>query len=262
MKKKLLSLALVVAMIAIIAVGSMAYFTDSEGTVNTMTTGNVKITQNEQERNAEGALVKFEQKQKLIPYTGSVGTNGVANEWGASAVINGTEYKMFDQSKNAIDKIVTVTNEGTEDAYIRTLFFFEVPEGNEDFLYDRTLNLVADPGLYGFDCTDRIVTYGGTKFVVCEYYYNNDSMLPAGETSHPSLRQVYLNANIDNEWNDAIGKDGTYDIFVLSQATQAQGFDDAVTALDTAFGDVSTVDESVLKDWMGDCIEIIIDFGF
>lgn len=44
MKKKILSIALVVAMVAVIAAGSLAYFTDTESAKNTFTVGNVNIT--------------------------------------------------------------------------------------------------------------------------------------------------------------------------------------------------------------------------
>lgn len=43
MKKKILSIALVVAMVAVIAAGSLAYFTDKDAAKNTFTVGNVKI---------------------------------------------------------------------------------------------------------------------------------------------------------------------------------------------------------------------------
>lgn len=44
MKKKILSIALVVAMVAVIAAGSLAYFTDTESKDNVFTVGNVNIT--------------------------------------------------------------------------------------------------------------------------------------------------------------------------------------------------------------------------
>lgn len=44
MKKKILSIALVVAMVAVIAAGSLAYFTDKESKDNVFTVGNVDIT--------------------------------------------------------------------------------------------------------------------------------------------------------------------------------------------------------------------------
>lgn len=255
MKKKILAIVLCVAMLAIAIVGgTMAYFTDTKTATNVMTTGNVKIVQNEQERNAAGELVPFSDNHKLVPYTGSVGTTGVANAYGTSATINGVAYNMFDQSKNAIDKIVTVTNEGTEEAYIRTLFAFEVPEDYEndplEFIMDRTLNLVSAVSIKAPDEPVRTFELGTETYVVCYSYYPNESKLAAGATSVPSLRQVYLNAKVDNEWYDMV--DGEYKILVLSQAVQTQGFEDAETALNTAFGDLedtAKVTSDVLAAW-------------
>jgi len=256
-KRKLFTLALTLCMVAILAIGgSLAYFTDSDGATNVMTTGNVKIIQNEQQRGTDGALEAFKDNKKLVPYTGEVGENGVASAWGTSADINGTSYKMFDMSKNAVDKIVTVTNKGTEEAYIRTLFAFEVPNKEQENVYDflvadRILNLTADTKI---NITDRTFTWGGVKYLVCETYYGNESKLAAGATSEPSLRQLYLNANTDNEWYDQVGE--KYNLLVLSQATQTQGFGDAKTALNTAFGDPEKVSQDELEGWFAECVEI------
>ena len=57
MKKKILSIALVVAMVAVIAAGSLAYFTDKDSAENKFTVGNVDIKLNE----------TFEQNSKLLP---------------------------------------------------------------------------------------------------------------------------------------------------------------------------------------------------
>lgn len=54
MKKKIISIALVVAMIAIIAAGSFAYFTDTKQADNTFTVGNVKIELTEPSWNTNG----------------------------------------------------------------------------------------------------------------------------------------------------------------------------------------------------------------
>lgn len=55
MKKKIISIALVVAMIAIIAAGSFAYFTDTKKADNTFTVGNVKITLTEPNWDKQGS---------------------------------------------------------------------------------------------------------------------------------------------------------------------------------------------------------------
>lgn len=54
MKKKILSIALVVAMVAVIAAGSLAYFTDKDSAKNTFTVGNVKIDLIESRFHREG----------------------------------------------------------------------------------------------------------------------------------------------------------------------------------------------------------------
>lgn len=54
MKKKIVSIALVVAMVAVIAVGSLAYFTDTKTADNTFTVGNVNITLTEPNWNSTG----------------------------------------------------------------------------------------------------------------------------------------------------------------------------------------------------------------
>ena len=247
MKKRIITISLVIALLATCFAGTYAYLQDTDAAKNTMTVGNVTIEQIEQKRGANG-LESFTDPYKLVPYTGSVGANGVANAYGASFTMDGVEYTMFDQSKNAIDKIVTVENTGTEEAYIRTLFAFEVPAGNEDFLFDRTLNITFTGAL---EATERIIEVDGVKFYVCYCYYGNDSKLASGATSAPSLRQIYLNANAGNDWYEAVGDE--YDILVLSQAVQAQGFDDAETALNTAFGDPNTAEASKLITWFSEC---------
>lgn len=56
MKKKIISIALVVAMIAIIAAGSFAYFTDTDKADNTFTVGNVKIELTEPNWETQGKI--------------------------------------------------------------------------------------------------------------------------------------------------------------------------------------------------------------
>lgn len=85
MKKKILSLCLVVAMVATAVAGaSMAFLTDEDSDVNVMTLGNVDIEQKED----------FEQGADLFP--------------GCS-----------------VEKLVTVENVGETDVYFRTLIAFE-----------------------------------------------------------------------------------------------------------------------------------------
>ena len=295
MKKKILTLCLVVALAATAIVGgTLAYFSDTDAAKNVMTTGNVKIVQNEQERGANGALVEFQDNHKLAPYTGKIWEGGMASEWGASFSIGGTEYNMFDTSKNAIDKIVTVTNNGTEACYVRTLFAFEMIPVKDDsgnitgwinplkdgscgtgkYIYATCANGAGGKSLrsWTYDADNEFglnvkqgepVTFemDGVRYVVMEHIYNG--ILSAKATTAPSLRNFYLNANAGNEWYDLVG--GEYNILVLSQATQVQGFAadpatfdyaEAKTALNTAFGGVDEfykISAETYATWFAEC---------
>lgn len=91
-KKKILVLALTIAMVAILAVGgSLAYLTSTDSATNTFTVGNVKIDLIEQQKGANG-LEDFAQDKVLKPGTSSDG--------------------------NAVSKIVTVKNTGANDAWV------------------------------------------------------------------------------------------------------------------------------------------------
>ena len=62
--------------------------------------------------------------------------------------------------------------------------------------------------------------------------------LKPGNQSHPSLLQVVMTHNATNEDMELLGD--TYEILVVSQAVQTEGFANAETALDTAFGEITT----------------------
>ena len=72
-KKKILVLALSLAMVAILAVGgSLAYFTSEDKAENTFTAGGVEIDLIEQQVNKAGDdLEDFKQGQTLFPIVGS-----------------------------------------------------------------------------------------------------------------------------------------------------------------------------------------------
>lgn len=180
------------------------------------------------------------------------------------------------KSKNAADKFVTVTNTGKTDAYVRTIVAIEIGStqnkhdlektGNENTLIRISSRSTAvesevvtkQPWLrkdFG------IVTINGNTYGVVEFVYagaqtsnglvHKDGILPAGETTYPSLCQVYLTSVADNDdMVDLDGnKNGKLDILVLSQAIQAEGFDTAAIAFKAGFGDVTA--ENIAK-WYGD----------
>ena len=160
--------------------------------------------------------------------------------------------------------VVYWSQTGNTEAYIRTLIAFEVPKaaegqnGNLSGVKGSYIDVVnVDPYLYTVMSEGATVGKGytlpmegdkyvvievdGVSYLVTEYYYKNDSKLAGGATSHTSLQQVYLSANATNEdVNLVVGEDNNYNILVLSQAVQTEGFTSAKTALDTAFGVVNT----------------------
>ena len=267
MKKKILSLCLVMALAAVAVVGgTLAYFTDTDSAKNVMTTGDVSIIQNEKERNEDGELVDFTDGKPLYPAVGDNNGDGKLD-----VPYDDAGNKMFSNDRNVVDKIITVTNNGTNDAYVRTLIAFEIPEAPADFAgatltkQDENGDVVAtyvdvvNVAPYLFTVMKEGATAGksytlpqeangdyviievdNVAYLVTEYYYKNDSKLTPSEESHQSLVQIYLSSEATNE--DAalvVGADGNYNILAVSQGVQTMGFNDAKTALDTAFGEVN-----------------------
>ena len=251
MKKKILSIALVVAMIAVIAAGSLAYFTDKDNAKNTFTVGNVKIDLIEQERGANGALQPFTQNKNLYPIVGSA--QGAKDDLGMPT------------AKNYVDKIVTVQNTGSEKAYIRA--YFAIPsaldDGYETFnaglnvLHFNFGNKVENGVVTSTEGTEWIWTHdnnkwnyfeteiGGIKYNV--YYADYYQAVAAGATTEQFIQGVYLDKSFDLRdgkcyaFGEEVDLDDGWDwnkvsCPVFAVACQAEGFDNANDAMNAAFG--------------------------
>lgn len=252
--------------------GTLAYLTSTADDVNVMTLGNVEIKQHEYQRvtNDDGSyktdtidgqtsyvLEAFEQGKALLPIVGD-----------PSLSINDPGYKGWDTTtvrmsqvdsyggmqvfggKNAQDKFVTVENTGESEAYVRTLVAIEC--GTTD-------GSLVSSSYHGTWTKNEIgvITFDNNSYLLIEYIYkgangtrHDNGVLPAGDTTYPNLSQVYINSVATNEDMEAIdgNGNGTLDILVLSQAVQVNGFADAQTALDTAFGDITTTNHPWLTD--------------
>lgn len=241
MKKKILAIVLCVAMLAIAIVGgTMAYFTDTDADVNVMALGNVRIVQNETDRNGNA----YVDGQKLLP---CVKGEGYLSKDGTMTDTDGkTTLAIWDKSiNNEIDKFVSVTNGGTEDAYVRTILAFETVrsyvEGSSTEYTDLHDHFFLMNGDYTYlkDNAGNFVyvTIDGTEYVLAVKTYTEP--LKAGETTTASLRQFALTWEAGNEVYDFFGE--SYDILVLSQAVQVAGFETAgaETALNEGFGEVT-----------------------
>lgn len=214
MKKKILSIALVVAMVAVIAAGSLAYFTDTDYADNVFTVGKVDITLNE--KNADGT--PFTPNQKLYPGT---------------------------KTQNNIPKIVTVTNnQGSEKAYMWAEIW--IPSA----LDDGDDNSPTAPGLgnslhfnYAGNVVETKAKYLGSKEINGAMYngyvhfVENDTAKAAGETTGALLDQVYMDKDVVQGENGYLLTDGktdytgSWDIVVYGVGIQASGFNSITDAI-------------------------------
>ena len=247
MKKKIISLCLVIALVAIAVTGAtFAYLQDADADANTMVAGNVFITQNETDRDGNAwADTNVVDLWPAVYYDENGDAyRGQKNE--GPAVYKDAEITVGDYTvdiidagmTNEIDKIITVTNNGTEDAYVRTIMLFE--HAGSDYVHylgDADNNQT-------WEVVDGLVAVDGVEYeiIVCTY----EDAVAAGATSAPSLKQVWLNPTAGNEWKVTVGDE--YTILSLSQAVQAEGFNTATDALDLAFDDVTA---DVVAEWFG-----------
>jgi len=248
--KKALAWLLVIAMTAALAVGgTLAYLTDTDEDVNVMTLGKVLIDQLEYERvdpetNADQAEVQeFHNNKPLYPAVTEDGfnweTEGTVN-WDQIGK-NGYTSNIWDPAdiNNEQDKMVFVKNKGDWDAYVRTVFAFEAGSYTDLDAYLEDVHLNLNDSDYTWEWAPGPITIGEGKYFVATATYNK--VLNPGALTEISLSQIALDPSVTNE--DILGFGDTYQVLVTSQAVQADGFEDPVTALNEAFGKVDTTVE-------------------
>ncbi len=279
MKRKVMIIALVVAIAAIIGSFSLAFFTDTDYNENTMVFGNVEIEQLEYERvvGEDGKWIstgetdkygyspdevqEFTQDKPLFPVykpTGSMewddrNDGKYQQSWGAVGA-PGSNQLFDDSCTNVIDKFVFVKNTGKSDAYIRVLVALE----QGDIAADNFKNYImtnSDKNHWTYDgAVASNVVIGDSTYVVVSYLYVGPSSNPNGvlapdAISYASLLQLYLMDTATQEDVQALdGNDnGKYDVLVLSQAVQTTGFANADEAFAAAFPGVN--DATTLQGW-------------
>lgn len=229
MKKKILAIALVVALLAIIVTGSLAYFTAQDKVTNTFTVGSVKIEIYENEEATEEDTIEF---GKLTPV---VNVNDPAAD------------------ESYLEKVVDVKNTGANDAYIRT--HIAIPSALVGYLH---LDLTETGWVKQADST---ATVDGVAYTV--YTWDHTAAVAPDAFTNELLQGVYLGADVDLEENadgnlefilrDANGTktadsgfvahtktangytSAIVNVLVASQAIQADGFDAATAALNAGF---------------------------
>lgn len=242
--KRSIILALVLALCAAVTITStLAYLTSTDSDTNVMTVGKVSIEQNEYQRDENNDMEEFEQGKPMVPSV--YDELKPEDEPGKQIMVGGQPMETLDDTvKNVVDKVVTVENTGNTSAYARTLFAFEQTDGDiwskVGTVFDKT---AGAPVVY-----PNVVEINGKQWVIVSYTYND--ALTGGKESLASLTQVYFDKTVSNQDLKDIGEQ--YEILVLSQAVQADGFADAVTALDAGFGAIT--DANVVA-WFGNMVE-------
>lgn len=218
MKKKILAIAMVVAVLATAIVGmTLAYFTDTDRETNVFTTGNVQIDLWE----------NFTQESELIPATGSAQDGTL---------------------QNGVEKEVFVTNTGSMDAYVRVHIAIPAVLDNPDNAGMNVLHFnyrsesVAE-GLWNWstdlDANDwnfYTTTIDGIEYNV--YVVTYESILAPDADTVDAMHQVYLDGRTTQEQiadiNEVLGEN--WKMYVVAEGTQAAGFGDAYEALNASFG--------------------------
>ena len=252
MKKKILSLCLVLALAAVAIVGgTLAYFTDTDAETNTFSAGGVAIELIEQER-GENGLQDFTQNKVLMPIVGSA--QGEKDEYGQPI------------AKNYVDKMITIENTSKSDAWVRAYFAmpaaldvgYETFNAGLNILHFNFGNKVAEDGTitttYGNEWIWKNAegnwnyfetNIDGVDYNV--YYADYYRPLAAGETTEQFVSGVYLDKNVDMEDGKYVierngektvieGFDGSAKCPVFAVAVQKAGFNSVEEAVTEAFG--------------------------
>lgn len=217
-KRKILSLALTLCMVAILAVGgTLAYFTDTDSKTNTFTVGNVDITLNDVF--PDGKLQPGKKLNKDVSITLENGSED-AYVWYTYTIPEALDN--VDASKN----IIHVNHEGMnwDDWYTKEPYASrEGAHGDFNKTWDVDWTREVEDG---------IVTYTAL-------YHGK---LTAGETTTIGLTQVYMDTHVNKVNDDWVweedGKqttinydlDNGLDIVVTAYAIQAEGFADVYAA--------------------------------
>lgn len=224
MKRKIVTVCLAAVLVIIAVAGaSLAYLTDTDERTNTFTVGDVDITLVEQRKGANGLESYGEGSYKLKP--------GKSNDG------------------NAVSKIVTVKNNGTEDAYVWVELripaylvsneYKAEPHTNEsknalhwnsygcfnvEYNSGNYWKLAISDGIVKEDHTvnvDGMVAVEDGLWYDYEYVGTEDdgntvvirtkmkNVLPAGKTSLPALAQVYMDWRVTKTADGYKLPDGT-----------------------------------------------------
>ena len=201
MKKKILSIALVVAVIAIMVSGTLAYFTAEDEVTNTFTIGSVKIE----------VVEDFEEPEAMIPVV-----------------------TVDENDPNYIDKDARVKNTGDNAAYVQ--MYVAIPKALDDV--GAFVVVDANTGNWTTRASAGTAVLDGVTYNV--YLYRYTAQLAVGAETSDAITAAYLAPQLDYQngkfvMNGMVIENYTpgesIDIYVSAQAIQAEGFADYNAAL-------------------------------
>lgn len=240
MKKKIVSLALAVCLIAIAAVGTLAYFTDKDAKTNTFTTGKVDITLNE---------TFNEQTAKLLPGKDIAKIVNVTN--------NEEDAYVRLHIAFPADTIYYGENDGVQE-YNNLVHFNQKYASLVAGEWNWTPTAAGVGGEHpgypgnGTNYNTYITTIDNVKYRVFVVTYMT-KLTKGATTQTDAMFNVYLDKYADTTdgvtytapANKADGGYRTaemssnlnnYKILIVAEGCQAEGFNDPYTALNTSFG--------------------------
>ena len=221
MKKRILVIALVVALVATCFAGSLAYLKDFEAAVNTFTTGKVEITLTEPEWNPDqdGSLKVF--PGQTYDKDPTITVDKYSEEaWVAAKVIVSAD------KVGELDLYALIGIKGTE--------LIDINQVAEGGLLEKTSTAANNwNGLALVHETDDCVIYqvpGDNTWTL--YIFMKDSQVATTTTV------LFETLTIPARWDNAeMAVINTLEIKVKAFAAQKVGFDDCFTAMTTAFAD-------------------------
>ena len=258
MKKKVISIALVIALIAVIAVGSFAYFTDKDNATNTFTVGNVDIKLIESTFHREGndnsgdmSIPDPTQTANGMKYV----ANGHKAFTDAEIQDNAESYQAYlEKAGNlmtpgrAAAKCPYFINTGKTEAYVRIRVL--VPAAaNNDYVDVKDGGVItnqwcttsmlngefASGAQVGYPVINKGIEYNGKMYD--EYVFvRNEALAPNAMTEWNVWNFIGISAKADNAdiqkaiEAGAITANGSFGVLVFADAIQAEGFANATAA--------------------------------
>ena len=201
MKKKILTVSLVVVLIAIMVSGTLAYFTAEDEVTNTFTIGSVKIE----------VVEDFEEPEAMIPVV-----------------------TVDENDPNYIDKDARVKNTGDNAAYVQ--MYVAIPKALDDV--GAFVVVDANTGDWTDRAAAGTAEIDGVTCNVYMYRYKN--LLDVNAETSDVITAAYLASQLDYQngkfvMNGMVIENYTpgesINIYVAAQAIQAAGFDGYDSAL-------------------------------